>query len=371
MYDFLIVGSGLFGATYAHQMTKAGLRCLVVDRRDHTGGNVYCEDIEDITVHKYGAHIFRTNDVSLWNFVNELTPFFHYTHQVVANYRGKTYSLPFNMNTFNQVWGVTDPKQAIAKIQSQSNHIKRPRNLEEKAIQLVGTDLYEMFFRGYTEKQWGRNPTELPASIIRRILLRFTYDNNYYNDTYQGIPFGGYNNLTNALLKGIDVRTGLDFLQNRNISELAKHVVFTGAIDEYYDFMFGQLEYRSLEFQHKTFDFDNYQGCSVMNYTDNTDRFTRSIEHRHFDRNCRSKSTVVTWEYPIEWKQGIEPYYPINDEKNQKRYIQYRDHAAATDPNVTFGGRLGTYRYLDMEQVIASALKAAKTKLADHHGIFS
>jgi UDP-galactopyranose mutase len=362
-YDYLIVGSGLFGAVFAHEAKKRNKKCLVIDKRDHTGGNIYCENVEGINVHKYGAHIFHTNDKYIWDYVNSFVEFNRYTNSPLALHNGELYNLPFNMNTFYQLWKVKTPQEAKDKIQSQIDHlnIKEPANLEEQALSLIGTDIYEKLIKGYTEKQWGRAATELPAFIIKRLPVRFTYDNNYFNDKYQGIPIGGYNKLTEGLLEGIEVRLSTDYFENREEwDSIAEKIVFTGKIDQYYNFQFGQLEYRSLKFEHETHDVENYQGNAVVNYTEREVPYTRIIEHKHFEFGTQPK-TVVTKEYPSEWTSEQEPYYPINDKKNSDVFAQYRDLAAKED-KVIFGGRLAEYRYYDMHQIIGSALK----KVGDH-----
>ena len=359
-YDFLIVGAGLFGSVFAHEMTKRGKNCLIIDKRDHLGGNVYCENIEGINVHKYGAHIFHTNDKKIWDYVNSFVEFNRYTNSPIANYKGELYNLPFNMNTFCQLWNVQTPEEAKAKIQEQvaQLNIKNPKNLEEQALSLVGKDIYEKLIKGYTEKQWGRKATELPAFIIKRIPVRFTFDNNYFNDKYQGIPIGGYNKLIEGLLEGVETKTGIDFFEEQEYYEsLGDKVVFTGKIDEYFNYQFGKLEYRSLEFEHQTLDKENHQGNAVVNYTEAEIPYTRIIEHKHFEFGKQNK-TVITTEYPKEWKEGCEPYYPVNDDKNSSTYLKYKKLADTLD-NVLFGGRLAEYKYYDMHQVIASALAKA------------
>lgn len=363
-YDYLIVGSGLFGAVFAHEAKKKGKKCLVIDKRNHQGGNVYCEKVEDINVHKYGAHIFHTNDKDIWDYVNQFVEFNRYTNSPVAFYKNKVYNLPFNMNTFYQLWGVKSPEEAKKKIQEQviASGITAPKNLEEQAISLVGTDIYEKLIKGYTEKQWGRKATELPAFIIKRLPVRFTYDNNYFNDKYQGIPIGGYNKLIEGLLDGIEVRLNVDFLANREeLSLLAKKIVFTGKIDEYYNNQFGSLEYRSLKFDTKTLDLANFQGNAVINYTESEIPYTRIIEHKHFEFGTQNK-TVITYEYPDEWSVGKESYYPVNDDKNNAIYSQYKK-LSEKDTTVIFGGRLAEYKYYDMHQIIGSALKKSKDLL--------
>ena len=360
-YDYLIVGSGLFGAVFAHEAKKRGKKCLVIDKRNHKGGNVYCEKIEDINVHKYGAHIFHTNDKAIWDYVNQFVEFNRYTNSPVAFYKDEVYNLPFNMNTFHQLWGVKTPEEASAKIEEQVkvSGIADPQNLEEQAISLVGTDIYEKLIKGYTEKQWGRKATELPAFIIKRLPVRFTYDNNYFNDKYQGIPIGGYNKLIDGLLEGIEVILNVDFFEDREYyRQLADKIVFTGKIDEYYNNQFGTLEYRSLKFDTQIKELENFQGNAVVNYTEREIPYTRIIEHKHFEFGTQKK-TVITYEYPDEWSQGKESYYPVNDEKNNTIYKKYKE-LSAKDTNVIFGGRLAEYKYYDMHQIIASALKFFK-----------
>ncbi len=365
VYDYLVVGSGLFGSVFAHEATKRGKTCLVIDKRDHAGGNVYCNNVEGINVHQYGAHIFHTNDKFIWDYVNSFVEFNRYTNTPVALYKGELYNLPFNMNTFYQLWKVKTPAEAKEKIQSQIDQLKisAPANLEEQALSLVGSDIYEKLIKGYTEKQWGRPATELPAFIIKRLPVRFTYDNNYFNDKYQGIPIGGYNKLVEGLLKDIDVELNVDYFEDREgWNAKAKHIVFTGKIDQYYDFKYGQLEYRSLKFEHQILDEENHQGNAVVNYTEREVPYTRIIEHKHFEFGTQPK-TVVTKEYPEEWTAEKEPYYPINDAKNTAVFKQYQALADAEN-NVVFGGRLAEYRYYDMHQIIGSALK----KVSDHFG---
>ena len=357
-YDYLIVGSGLFGAVFAHEAYKKDKKCLVIDKRSHKGGNVYCEQIEDINVHKYGAHIFHTNDKEIWDYVNQFVEFNRYTNSPVAFYKNEVYNLPFNMNTFYQLWGVKTPEEAKNKIEEQvkASGITNPKNLEEQAISLVGIDIYEKLIKGYTEKQWGRKATELPAFIIKRLPVRFTYDNNYFNDKYQGIPIGGYNKLIDGLLDGIEVRLNIDFFaQREELTKLADKVVFTGKIDEYYNNQFGSLEYRSLKFETTTLDQSNFQGNAVVNYTESQVPYTRIIEHKHFEFGSQKK-TVITYEYPDEWSLGKESYYPVNDDKNNAIYNQYKK-LSEQDNSVIFGGRLAEYKYYDMHQIIASALK--------------
>lgn len=365
-YDYLIVGAGLWGSVFAHEATKRGKRCLVVDRRSHAGGNIFCESVEGINVHVYGAHIFHTNDKEIWEYVNSFVEFNRYTNSPVANYKGELYNLPFNMNTFYQLWGVKTPEEAKAKIAEQVREagITEPTNLEEQAISLVGTDMYQKLIKEYTEKQWGRKAIDLPAFIIKRLPVRFTFDNNYFNDRYQGIPIGGYNKLTEGLLAGVEVQLNVDFMQVREeLTKLAETVVYTGKIDEFFDFRFGALEYRSLRFEHDVLDTDNFQGNAVVNYTDGETPFTRIIEHKHFEFGTQPK-TVTTREYPQEWTDGSEPYYPINDAKNDATLRQYKA-LAAQEENVIFGGRLAEYRYYDMHQVIGSALKKVRVHFGE------
>jgi UDP-galactopyranose mutase len=360
-YDYLIVGAGLYGAVFAHEVTKQGKTCLVIDKRNHFGGNVYCENIEGINVHKYGAHIFHTNDKGIWDYVNQFVEFNRYTNSPIALYKDKLYNLPFNMNTFNQLWGVKTPEEAKAKITEQvlASGIVNPKNLEEQAISLVGIDIYEKLIKGYTEKQWGRKAADLPAFIIKRLPVRFTYDNNYFNDKYQGIPIGGYNILIEGLLNGVKVRLNEDFFKNREMySKLATTIVFTGKIDEYYNNQFGTLEYRSLKFDTKVVESENFQGNAVVNYTEADVPYTRIIEHKHFEFGSQ-KNTVVTYEYPDEWTLGKESYYPVNDDKNNTMYNKYKK-IADEDQSVIFGGRLAEYKYYDMHQIIASALNKVK-----------
>ena len=364
-YDYLIVGSGLFGAVFAQQMTENGKSCLIIEKRDHLGGNIYCKEIEGITVHEYGAHIFHTSDKKVWNYVNQFVDFNQYINSPIANYYGEIYNLPFNMNTFSKMWGIKTPAEAKAKIDEQRAQITgEPRNLEEQAISLVGQDIYQKLIKGYTEKQWGRDCKELPAFIIKRLPVRYTYDNNYFNDRYQGIPEGGYNVLIEQLLESCDVRLNVDFLQDKEqLSSLADKIVYTGTIDSYYNYEYGALEYRSVRFESEILDEQNHQGVAVVNYTDRETPYTRVIEHKHFEFGTQPK-TVVTKEYSADWKLGDEPYYPVNDEKNQKIYAQYAS-LAEKEQNVIFGGRLAEYKYYDMDKVIASALDAAQKELAD------
>ena len=373
-YNYLIVGSGLFGATFAYRAKQAGKRCLVIDKRPHLGGNVYCENIESINVHKYGAHIFHTANKAVWDFVNALVPFNRYTNCPVANYHGELYNLPFNMNTFYQMWGVRTPEEARARINEQindaikllndgndANDVREPRNLEEQALLLVGRDIYEKLIKEYTEKQWGRPCTELPAFIIRRLPLRFVFDNNYFNDPYQGIPIGGYNLLINKLLEGAEVKTNCDFFREYKDSwcDLADTLVYTGQLDEYFDFRLGCLDWRTVSFKTQIEDTPNYQGNAVVNYTSHDVPYTRIIEHKHFESFGQAvyanPKTVISEEYSTEFKPGMEPYYPVNDDRNNSLADQYRVLAAA-EPNVLFGGRLAEYKYYDMAPVIEKVL---------------
>ena len=368
-YDYLIVGSGLFGATFAYKARKAGKKCLVIDKRPHLGGNVYCESIEGINVHKYGAHIFHTSNLQVWNFVNSIVPFNRYTNSPVANFKGRLFNLPFNMNTFYQMWGVTTPVEAQTKIDEQRQEalhtmqkagVSEPRNLEEQALLLIGRDIYETLIKGYTEKQWGRKCTDLPAFIIKRLPVRFVYDNNYFNDKYQGIPIGGYNRLIDGLLEGIETRVNTDFFADRTHWEgIAERIVFTGKIDEFYDYRFGHLDYRTVRFEQQTLDQPNYQGNAVVNYTEASVPYTRIIEHKHFEQFGSevydNPKTVISREYSTEWQDGMEPYYPVNDTVNNALAEKYRQLAAA-EPNVIFGGRLAEYRYYDMAPIIEKVL---------------
>lgn len=364
MFDYLIVGSGLFGAVVAHEMKKAGKSVLVLERRSHVGGNVYCEEKEGIRIHQYGAHIFHTSDQKVWDYVNQFVEFNNYVNSPVANYKGELYNLPFNMNTFTKMWGVVTPQEAAAKIAQQRKEagITNPKNLEEQAIYLIGTDIYTKLIKGYTEKQWGRRCTELPAFIIQRLPVRYTFDNNYFNDRYQGIPVGGYNKLMEALLEGIEVRTGVDFNKERETYQgMAKTIVYTGPIDEYFDYCLGNLEYRGLRFETERLEEENHQGVAVMNYTDRETPWTRIIEHKHFEFGTQPV-TYITKEYPADWNPGDEAYYPVNNEKNQTLYAKYAA-LAEKEKNVIFGGRLAEYKYYDMDDVIASALARAETLL--------
>ena len=364
-YDYLIVGAGLIGSVFAHEARKAGKKCLVIDKRQHTGGNIYCEDYEGIRIHKYGAHIFHTSNKKVWKYVNELVEFNRFTNSPLAYYKGKLYNLPFNMNTFHQLWGVNTPAEAEAKIEEQRARyqtIETPANLEEQALKLCGDDIYRIFIKGYTEKQWGRPAKELPAFIIRRIPFRFTYDNNYFNDLYQGIPIGGYNPLITGLLEGCEVRTGTDYFENRSyFDQVAGKTLFTGCLDEYFGFEFGALDYRSLQFEHEYLSVGNFQGNAVVNYNEREIPFTRIIEHKHFEYGTQPV-TVVTREYPKEFVKGDEPYYPVNDEKNSIKLKKYKEKAK-TCPEVIFGGRLAQYAYFDMDDTIEAALLLTEKEL--------
>ena len=359
MYDYLIVGAGLYGATCAEQLTKKGYKVLVIDKRNNVGGNIYTENVEGIDVHVYGAHIFHTSMKDVWEYMNQFCEFNNYVNSPVANYHGEYYNLPFNMNTFYELFGTKTPEEAKAKIEEEKAkyHIDEPKNLEEQAINLVGTTIYEKLIKGYTEKQWGKPCTELPAFIIKRVPLRFIYDNNYFNDRYQGIPIGGYTPMVKNMLKDIEVRLGVDFFENRKEYEnIAKNIIFTGPIDQFFDYKFGPLEYRSLRFETEVLDCPNYQGNAVINYTDRETPFTRLIEHKHFQFDSTSPKTVITREYSKTWTLGEEAYYPVNDEKNSKLYEQYQEEAKKLK-NVIFGGRLGMYKYYNMDQIVAEALK--------------
>lgn len=360
-YNYLIVGSGLFGSVFAHEMTKRGNRCLVIDKRAHVGGNVYCDNVNGINVHKYGAHIFHTNDKFIWDYVNSFVEFNNYVNSPLAYFKERLYNLPFNMNTFYQLWGVTTPDEARKKIQSQIEglDLENPRNLEEQALKLVGPDIYETLIKGYTEKQWGRPAVDLPSFIIKRLPVRFTFDNNYFNDRYQGIPIGGYNRLISKLLENIELRLNVDYLQSKNeLDKLADKVLYTGCIDEFYNYEFGELEYRSLNFDHEVLNMENYQGCAVVNYTEKQVPYTRIIEHKHFEFG-NQPTTVITKEYPAQYSRGKEAYYPINDTANSNRYKKYYDKSQLEN-KVIFGGRLAEYKYYDMHQIIASAFKLIK-----------
>ena len=365
-YDYLIVGAGLFGAVFAHEARAAGKRCLVIDRRGHVAGNVYTRQLQGIQVHQYGAHIFHTSNREVWEYVQRFAEFNRYTNAPLARFGNELYNLPFNMNTFHQLWGVLTPEEARAKLDEQvaAAHIDgEPRNLEEQALSLVGRDIYEKLVKGYTEKQWGRPCDQLPAFIIRRLPVRLTYDNNYFSDTWQGIPIGGYTKMVERMLEGSQVRLNCDFFADRAaLSEAAERIVFTGMIDQFFDFCEGELEYRSLRFETETLPVENWQGNAVVNYTDRETAWTRIIEHKHFE-GSRSPVTIITREYPMAWRRGDEPYYPMNDARNNALYARYRERAAA-EPRVIFGGRLGLYRYFDMHNVIAEALDCARRELA-------
>ena len=368
MSNYLVVGSGLFGATFAYEAAKRGNHVKVIEKRDHIAGNIYTKEVDGIQVHQYGAHIFHTSNKEIWEYINQFAEFNRYTNSPVANYKGEIYNLPFNMNTFSKLWGVVRPDEAAAKIAEQRQVLgdKEPENLEEQAISLIGTDIYQKLIKGYTEKQWGQKATDLPAFIIRRLPVRLTYDNNYFNDTYQGIPIGGYTQIIEKMLDNdlIEVETGVDFFDKKQayIDQYDK-VIFTGMIDQFFDYQLGELEYRSLRFETEEKDVDNYQGNAVVNYTDAETPYTRIIEHKHFEFGKGDKNkTIVTKEYPADWKRGDEPYYPINNDKNNRLYKSYRD-LAETEPKVVFGGRLGQYRYYDMHQVIHAALQVVKDEL--------
>ena len=361
-YDYLIVGAGFFGAVFAHEATARGKKCLVVEKRDHIGGNCYTEMVEGIAVHRYGAHIFHTSDKAVWEYVNRFAEFNNYVNSPIANYKGEIYNMPFNMNTFSRLWGIATPQEAKKIIDRQKGAITDPQNLEEQAISLVGRDIYEKLVKGYTEKQWGRPCTELPAFIIRRLPVRYTYNNNYFTDRYQGIPEEGYTAIFERLLDGIEVRLGCDYLAHRQeLRPLAREVIYTGPIDQYFGYQYGPLQFRSLRFETEVLDTDNYQGNAVVNYTDRETPYTRIIEHKHFTFGNQDK-TVITREYPADWKPGMEPYYTVNDEANNALYKKYAA-LAAQESGVTFGGRLGEYQYYDMDKVIASSLRLAQEKL--------
>lgn len=363
-YDYLIVGSGLFGSIFAYEANKRRKKVLVIDKRNHVGGNIYTKEVEGINVHEYGAHIFHTSNKEVWNYIQQFAEFNRYTNSPIANYKGEIYNMPFNMNTFNKLWGVVTPEEAKAKINEQikESGIMEPQNLEEQAISLVGKDIYKKLIKGYTQKQWGRPCTELPSFIIKRLPVRFTYDNNYFNDIYQGIPIGGYTQIIEKMLDGIDIKLNCDYFEHREELELlAEKIVFTGMIDQYYDYKLGTLEYRSLRFETELLDKENYQGNAVVNYNEYEVPYTRIIEHKHFEYGTQSK-TVITKEYPSTWSKGDEPYYPMNDDKNNELYSKYKKLADKED-NVIFGGRLGMYKYFDMHNVIAEALKCVKEVL--------
>ena len=360
MYDYLVVGAGLFGSVFAYEAGKKGKTCLVVEKREHIGGNVYTEEVEGINVHKYGAHIFHTSDKRIWQYMQQFAEFNRYTNSPVANYKGEIYNLPFNMNTFNKLWGVVTPNEAKDKIQKQVEAYKtsNPKNLEEQALNLVGRDIYEKLIKGYTEKQWGHRATELPPEIIKRLPVRYTYDNNYFNDLYQGIPIGGYTAIIEKMLEKADVRLNVNYLSRREeLDKMAHKIIYTGPIDAFYDYCYGELEYRSVSFETEVLEEENYQGNAVVNYTEYEVPYTRIIEHKHFEFGTQDK-TVISKEYPAAWKKGDEPYYPVNNEKNNVLYQKYAE-LASKENSVIFGGRLGTYRYMDMHNIVAEALQLA------------
>lgn len=363
-YDYLIVGSGLFGSIFAYEANRRGKKCLVIDKRLHVGGNIYTEEIENINVHKYGAHIFHTSNTEIWNYIQKFATFNRYTNSPIAKYKNEIYNMPFNMNTFNKLWGVITPEEAKNKINEQikESGIIKPKNLEEQAILLVGKDIYEKLVKGYTQKQWGRLCTELPTFIIKRLPVRFTYDNNYFNDLYQGIPIGGYTKIIEKMLEGIEIKLNYDFFEHReNLKSIANKIVFTGMIDQYYDYCFGELEYRSLRFESEILNIENYQGNAVVNYNEYEIPYTRIIEHKHFEYGSQPK-TVITREYPTTWRKGDEPYYPLNDDRNNELYTKYKKLADEED-NIIFGGRLGLYKYYDMHDIIGEALKCVKKNI--------
>lgn len=361
-YDYLIVGAGLFGAVFAHEVTKLGKKCLLIDKRNHKGGNIYCEKTDNINVHKYGPHIFHTDNEKVWKYVNNFVEFNHFVYSPIANYKGELYNLPFNMNTFHQLWGVKTPEEAkleIAKQRKAYAHIINPKNLEEQALLLGGKDIYEKLIKGYTEKQWGRPATEIPAFIIRRLPFRYTYNNNYFDHPYQGIPMGGYNLLIEKLLKNIEVKINTDFFKNRDYFEkIADKIIFTGRIDEFFNYQFNKLEYRSLHFENEHINIENFQGVAGVNYTDIGIPFTRIVEHKHFEFGTQP-TTIITREYPHEFSKDNEPYYPINDDKNQNTLKKYQE-LSLKYPNVIFGGRLAEYKYYDMHQIIENSLRICK-----------
>lgn len=363
MYDYLVVGAGLYGAVFTREAIKAGKKVLVIDKRDHIAGNIYTENVEGINVHRYGAHIFHTSNKEVWNYMQQFAEFNNYVNSPIANYKGEIYNMPFNMNTFSKMWNIVTPDEALAKIEEQRAEIKgEPQNLEEQAISLVGRDIYEKLIKGYTEKQWGRDCTELPASIIRRLPVRFTYNNNYFNDKYQGIPEGGYTEIIRKMLQGADIQLQEDYLLNKDEwNKKAKRVIYTGPIDAFYEYVYGPLEYRSVRFETEILDKENYQGNAVVNYTDRETPYTRVIEHKHFEFGTQPK-TVISKEYSSEWKVGDEPYYPVNDKKNTELYSKYRE-LADKEENIVFGGRLGEYKYYDMDKVVAVALEMVETEL--------
>ena len=363
-YDYLIVGSGLFGSIFAYEANRRGKKCLVIDKRLHVGGNIYTEEIENINVHKYGAHIFHTSNTEIWNYIQKFATFNRYTNSPIAKYKNEIYNMPFNMNTFNKLWGVITPEEAKNKINEQikESGIIKPKNLEEQAILLVGKDIYEKLVKGYTQKQWGRLCTELPTFIIKRLPVRFTYDNNYFNDLYQGIPIGGYTKIIEKMLEGIEIKLNYDFFEHReDLKSIANKIVFTGMIDQYYDYCFGELEYRILRFESEILNIENYQGNAVVNYNEYEIPYTRIIEHKHFEYGSQPK-TVITREYPTTWRKGDEPYYPLNDDRNNELYTKYKKLADEED-NIIFGGRLGLYKYYDMHDIIGEALKCVKKNI--------
>lgn len=369
-YNYLIIGYGLFGAIFAHEATKAGKKCLVIEKRNHIGGNIYTESVEGIQVYRYGAHIFHTSNKKVWDYIQQFAEFNRYTNSPIARYKDELYNMPFNMNTFSKMWGVVTPEGAKNKIEEQvaAAGITEPKNLEEQAISLVGTDIYEKLVKGYTGKQWGRPCTELPAFIIKRLPVRFTYDNNYFNDKYQGIPVGGYTQIIEKMLDGVETRLNTDYFTNREeLNDLADKIVFTGMIDAFYDYCYGELEYRSLRFETETLDMENYQGNAVVNYTEYEVPYTRIIEHKHFEFMCQSgektEKTVITKEFPATWYPGDEPYYPMNDDKNNELYNKYRQ-LAEKENNIIFGGRLGMYKYFDMHNIVAEALRCVREELS-------
>ena len=363
-YDYLVVGAGLYGAVFAYEAKKKGKTCLVIDKRDHIAGNIYCENIHDINVHKYGAHIFHTSDKKIWDYVNQFAEFNNYINSPIARYKNELYNLPFNMNTFSKMWNIVTPQEAKDIIASQiaDLNITEPKNLEEQALSLVGRDVYEKLIKGYTENQWGRDCKELPSFIIKRLPLRFVYDNNYFNDRFQGIPMGGYTKIVEKMLDGIEVRLNTNYLDNREeFDAMADKIVYTGMIDQFYDYKLGVLEYRSVRFDTEELDMENYQGNAVVNYTEREVPYTRIIEHKHFEFG-KQPTTIISREYSSEWKKGDEPYYPVNNEKNNNLYQQYKE-LADKEAKVIFGGRLGGYKYYDMDKVIAAALEMCETEL--------
>lgn len=364
-YDYLIVGSGLFGSIFAYEANKKGKKCLVIEKRSHIGGNIYTENVEGIQVHKYGAHIFHTSNKEVWKYINQFAEFNRYTNSPVARYKDELYNMPFNMNTFHALWGVITPEEAKQKIEEEKKEagITEPKNLEEQAISLVGKTIYEKLVKGYTEKQWGKKATELPSFIIKRLPVRFTYDNNYFNDSYQGIPIGGYTQIIEKMLDGIEVRLNYDYFEHKDeLKDIADKIIFTGPIDKFYDYQFGELEYRSLRFETETLNISNYQGNAVVNYTEYEVPYTRIIEHKHFDNTEDIDKTIITREYPAKWDKDKEPYYTINDEKNTSLYNRYKE-LSQKDSHVIFGGRLGQYKYFDMDKVIKEALDCVRKEL--------